>query len=423
MKKDNIEATIQFLEYLFADYSGNNFQIKLWDGTSLNAKHEGEIKFVVKINDAGVIRDIFLPPSELKITESFFFNRINIEGDLICAIESAQELILPKLNLNSVSKIFRMLLKLSKEKQLDNSKKHIAREVGREHSISRDKESVSFHYDVSNDFYKIWLDKNLVYSGAYFETHQQNLNEAQISKFEQICRSLELKRGESLLDIGCGWGSFIIYAAKNYGVSCKGITLSKEQATLANKRIEEEGLSSLCKVEVQDYRELNLNSKFDKITSIEMLHHVGGKNLKTFFSIVNKLLTEDGRSFIIAITKRNGSHFHNPEFAKKYFMPDYHLVTIGELLRYAEQSSFEITDLESWREHYYLTAQSWIDNLEKNHSEVLKFVDESIFRVWKLSFAVMAYGFKSGLLNFYRFVLIKNNSKKFNNSLTRKHLY
>jgi cyclopropane-fatty-acyl-phospholipid synthase len=422
-KNISSDSTLTFLNYLFNGYKGENFTIRLWDGFSINSKQEGEIKFIVRINDPGVIRDIFLPPGELKITESFFFERMDINGDLICAIESAQAIILPKLNVRAMYRLLRMLIALPKTKFVNTGTKYIATQQGKEHSLARDKVSVSFHYDVSNEFYKIWLDKNLVYSGGYFENQQTDLDNAQLDKLEQICRSLELKKGEDLLDIGCGWGSLIIYAAKNYGVKCTGITLSKEQAELANRRISEAGLSETCKVMVKDYRELDSNYKYDKISSIEMLHHVGGNNLQNFFEIVHRLLKNDGKCFIIAITKKEGSRFKNPLFAKKYFMPDYHLVSIGELIRLTEIEKFEITDLESLREHYYLTAKHWIHNLEEHHEETLKYVNEVIHRVWRLSFALMAYGFKSGLLNFYRFVLIKNNSKQFINNLTRKHLY
>lgn len=418
-----IAPTVAFVEYLLSGYTGADFTVRLWDGTVIPAQKDAAPAFQVTINDPGVIRDMFFPPGELKTTESFFTGRIDIEGDLICAIESAQAMLLPKLNVASLLTMLRLVLALPSSGGRTAAPRHIAAERGPAHSLQRDKESVSFHYDVSNDFYSLWLDPRLVYSGAYFDHRDQSLADAQVNKLDILCRSLRLREGQTLLDIGCGWGSFIMHAAKHYGVRCLGVTLSKEQAAFANKRIAEEGLSSLCTVEVKDYRELDPRTAFDRITSIEMLHHVGGNQLPAFFTTVSALLKDQGLCSFIAITRKDGPRFHNPAFAKRYFMPDYHLVTIGELLRYAEQARFEITDLESLREHYYLTARHWLSNLEQNHDAAVGFVDEAVHRVWRLSFALMAFGFKTNLLQFYRCVLFKGAGKHFPATLTRGHLY
>lgn len=421
LTRGSTASTIAFIDYLFTGYAGKNFTIRLWDGTMLRARTGEDAAFHVTINDPGVIRDMFFLPGELKATESFFSGRIDIEGDMICAIESAQAMLLPKLNMRSMFRMLRLVLALPAARGPFTAPKHKASERGQEHSLSRDKESVSFHYDVSNEFYSLWLDPLLVYSGAYFDHREQTLDDAQVNKLDILCRSLRLREGQTLLDIGCGWGSFMMYAAKNYGVRCLGVTLSKEQAAFARKRIADEGLSSLCTVEVKDYRELDPGTKFDRITSIEMLHHVGGEHLPSFFTTVNSLLNDQGLCSFIAITRKEGRRFHNPAFAKKYFMPDYHLVTIGELLRYAEQARFEITDVESLREHYYLTARHWLTNLERNHDAAVGHVDEAVHRVWRLSFALMAYGFKTNLLQFYRCLLFKGSSKHFPGALSRQH--
>lgn len=420
---NDIAPTVAFMEYLLSGYTGANFTVQLWEGTTVSARKDAAPAFHVTINDPGVIRDMFFPPGELKTTESFFSGRIDITGDLICAIESAQTMLLPKLNLPSLFKMLRLVMALPSAGGRTSTPRYVAAERGQEHSLQRDKESVSFHYDVSNDFYSLWLDPRLVYSGAYFDHRDQSLADAQVNKMDVLCRSLRLREGQSLLDIGCGWGSFIMHAAKHYGVRCLGVTLSKEQAAFANKRIAEEGLSSLCTVEVKDYRELDTRTTFDRITSIEMLHHVGGEHLQPFFTTVSALLKDQGLCSFIAITKKDGPRFHNPAFAKKYFMPDYHLVTIGELLRYAEQARFEITDLESLREHYYLTARHWLSNLEQNHDAAVTYVDEAVHRVWRLSFALMAFGFKTNLLQFYRCVLFKGAGKHFPGTQTRSHVY
>ncbi len=242
--------------------------------------------------------------------------------------------------------------------------------AGRLHSRRRDRQSVQFHYDVSNDFYALYLDELMVYSCAYFKTGEEDIHTAQRQKLEHICRKLQLKPGERLLDIGCGWGGLAIYAAQHYGVDVTGITLSEKQVALAQECIAQAGLSDRCRVLLQDYREVPTDQPFDKLVSVGMFEHVGAAKLPLYFAQAWKLLKPGGLFLNHGIASMTS---HNPKpsllgrwlykmnsFMDRYVFPDGELVDINQTLRAAEGAGFEVRDVESLREHYALTLRHWV---------------------------------------------------------------
>ena len=293
------------------------------------------------------------------------------------------------------------------------------------HSKVKNQEAIAFHYDVSNAFYSLWLDKSMVYSCAYFENKNDTLEQAQVAKLDRICKKLILKPGEQFLDLGCGWGALVGHAAKYYGVIAHGVTLSRQQLTLARERISQAGLESRVTVDLCDYRDVKGNGCFDKIASVGMFEHVGLKNLPVYFSCIHKLL-KPGVLFLnhgITHDVEGWQKTLSTEFINRYIFPDGQLDTVSNISRVMERTKFEIADCESLRAHYALTLRHWVALLEQNHAEVLETVNESTYRIWRLYLAASALEFEGGEPGIYQVLATKRSAGLTVLPLTRQHLY
>ncbi len=279
-------------------------------------------------------------------------------------------------------------------------------------TLEKSKKQIAFHYDVSNDFYQLWLDRNMVYSCAYFKTGRECLDDAQSNKLDLICRKLRLKQGERLLDIGCGWGGLLIHAAKNYGVMAHGITLSREQFHFAAESIEQEGLSSSCQVFLKDYRELDDEHTYDKLVSVGMFEHVGISNLKSYFAIAGRVLKEKGLFLNHGITIKEKWRSRNPtsEFLEKYIFPGGELDQLNHVIALTEDSGFEILDVESLRPHYTITLRRWVKRLQSRKEEALQIVDEETYRKWLIFMAASAVAFEEGSVSVSQILCSKNTT-------------
>ena len=278
---------------------------------------------------------------------------------------------------------------------------------GSVHSRDRDRQAISYHYDLPVDFYALWLDRRMVYSCAYFATPEEDLDSAQEHKLDYICKKLRLRRGERLLDIGCGWGGLIMHAAAHYGVQSVGITLSAPQAELARQRLRESGLNHRCRVEVSDYRDIEHGQRYDKIVSVGMFEHVGEALLPEYFSRAYQLLRPGGAFLNHGIAYSATYHRHGPSFSDRYVFPDSDLVPINTTIRAAELSGFEVRDVESLREHYALTLHNWVHRLETHAEEARRITDDTTYRIWRLYMAGAAHRFRSGRMNVYQTLLAK----------------
>ena len=298
------------------------------------------------------------------------------------------------------------------------------REV-RGHSKDENRDAIHFHYDVSNEFYRLWLDRAMVYSCAYFEEADYSLDDAQQAKLEHICRKLLLKPGERLLDIGCGWGALVIHAARHHGVQAHGVTLSERQLQVARQRIAEAGLEKRVTVELKDYRDLEGLEVYDKISSVGMFEHVGLKNLPLYFDAVHRLLKPSGLFLNHGITHEEAGWDKNlsTEFINRYVFPDGQLDNISGIQRYMENAKFEITDVEALRAHYALTLRAWVERLERRHSRALEYVSEATYRVWRLYMSACALEFESGHIGIYQVLASKRGPEHARLPLTRRHLY
>ncbi len=400
------ELVTKIISVTLKDFQDASIAFRFWDGSEFNPNKTDSPALTVILRDPEGFLGLLTNPDELALAEAYFSDVFDLEGDLSVAVLLGESLGKKKWSKTELAKLAGNAISLS-VRSFINKQSSSFRGKGKAHTVARDKEAVSYTYDTSNDFYALWLDKNMIYSGAYFPRRDATVDEAQDTKLEYICKKLLLKHGETLLDIGCGWGALVIHAAKNYGVKATGVTLSKQQADFANAKIRQLGLQDKCEVKLMDYREVPEARQFDKIASVEMLHHVGEEVLPEYFRKIRALLKPGGISFQLGITTLPAKgKYKSPAFADKYFMPDYHLVSISTYLDHAEKQGFEIYDLEDVREHYYLTSKHWLSRLEARHNDALKYVNEFTYRVVRLSLFLMMAGFQKGMMGFYHFILL-----------------
>jgi cyclopropane-fatty-acyl-phospholipid synthase len=293
---------------------------------------------------------------------------------------------------------------------------------GRRHEKLRDKEAVRFHYDVPVEFYRLWLDGRLLYSCGYFQHEDDGLDEAQTQKLEYLCRKLRLKPGDRVLDVGCGWGGFALYASEVHGALVHGITLSRRQAEVANQRINAAGMSRRCRIEVRDFRDVHGERMYDKIISIGMIEHVGKHRLLSHCEQALKLLEPGGAFLTQGIGTRDGHPTLGP-FADRYVFPDAEVLPIQDIVDAAERCGFEVRDVESLREHYALTLELWGQRLEQCHEEAVRVVGEVTYRVWRAYMAMAAYLFSRGRLSLYHTLCVKAEDGRSGLPLTRDDWY
>jgi cyclopropane-fatty-acyl-phospholipid synthase len=283
------------------------------------------------------------------------------------------------------------------------------------HSRRRDAAAIRYHYDVSNDFYALWLDRQMVYSCAYYRGGDEDLDTAQEQKLDHICRKLRLGPGDRLLDIGCGWGALAMWAASRYGARATGITLSRNQHALANERIRAAGLADRCEVRLQDYRDVPGEGVYDRISSIGMFEHVGLKNLPKYFAIIRRLLTEDGIALNHGITSADPDSravgLGAGEFIGRYVFPHGELPHLSLLLREMTAAGLEATDVETLRLHYARTLRHWSERLEANLDRARAHADEKRLRIWRTYLAGCAHGFENGWMTIHQVLAVKSHAR------------
>ncbi|MGW4034325.1 class I SAM-dependent methyltransferase [Streptomyces sp. NPDC004838] len=283
------------------------------------------------------------------------------------------------------------------------------RRRGSTHTKHRDKQAISHHYDVGNDFYELVLGPSMVYSCAYWEAENATLEDAQRDKLDLVCRKLGLKKGDRLLDVGCGWGSMAMHAAKEYGVQVTGVTLSREQATYARKRIAEAGLTDRVEIRVQDYRDVR-DGPYDAISSIGMAEHVGSVRYQEYATQLHALLKPGGRLLNHQIARRpekNEAAYRVDEFIDRYVFPDGELSPLGRTVAGLEEAGFEVRDVESIREHYALTLRRWVANLEAQWRRAMTLSSPGRARVWRIYMAASALAFERNRIGVNQILAVK----------------
>lgn len=385
-----------FLKSFLHTFKDESFCVKFWDGDEVKVG-ENEPLFKIILKKPIPKKDI-LTSTTLAFGEAYMNGDLEVEGDFL-------------LMLNTVLKY--------KEK-FTTDFKGLPKIFSNLTSRKKQKEEVTYHYDIGNDFYKLWLDDTLSYSCAYFKNENESLGEAQLNKIHHLLKKLNLSEGMTLLDIGCGWGALLIEAAKLYKIKGLGITLSEEQYKAFKEKIEKENLQDYLQVKLMDYRELEKSGLlFDRVVSVGMLEHVGRSNYDLFMKCVSKVLKKEGvfvLHYISGLYESEGD-----AWIRKYIFPGGVIPTLREIISLSADYRFYTVDVESLRMHYYKTLIKWAENFEKNTDKVREMFDEKFVRMWRMYLYSCAACFYTGVIDLHQIVFTKgvNNSLP----LTREYLY
>lgn len=363
-------------------------RLVLWDGSQYDFGRVHRV--TVKLPGPGALRH-FSPPSLDNLAEGYINGKFEVDGSVQDVVDVAMTLAdaaVPKRG-----RFGRLIDTVT-------------------HTRHQDACAIAHHYDVSNDFYRQWLDDRMVYSCAYFANRTEPLVDAQLAKLDHILNKLMLKPGERLLDIGCGWGALVIHAAKQYGARALGVTLSRQQYQYACERVREENLTGQVEIRLLDYRDLGQgDGLFDKIASVGMFEHVGINHLGEYFSKINSLLKEGGLALNHGITSTDSNNGSAPlggaRFISKYVFPDGELPHISQVLKDMQVAGLEVLDAECLRRHYARTLELWAQNYEQHATSLRSLVDETTFRVWRIYLAGCAQAFHQNWVSLYQVLACK----------------
>jgi cyclopropane-fatty-acyl-phospholipid synthase len=368
-----------------------------WDGSTLGpADGVG----TVHIHSVDAVRRIMWAPGELGVGRAFVAGDLSVEGDiftLLQVLNGSSPRDLRGMGWRTLPTVVEAAGRLGAIGPPLAPPPEECRPAGRLHSKSRDARAISHHYDVGNDFYELVLGDAMTYSCARFVDADTTLEEAQAAKHELVCRKLGLDRnpGARLLDVGCGWGSMAIHAARQHGARVVGVSLSREQVEYGRRRVHDAGLDDQVEIRLQDYRDLG-GEQFDAISSIGMFEHVGTARMAQYFETLHALLAPTGRLLNHAISSPGGSVLGRRSFVGRYVFPDGELVDVGQVVLGMQQAGFEVRDVESLREHYSRTLHGWVRNLEAQWDRAVELVGLPRANIWRLYMAASANGFDDG---------------------------
>lgn len=397
----------------------NPVEIKFWEGETLALGTAGESSVKLIFHHPGVLRSLVLKRDPLVLTEAYLNDWFDFQGNIETVVSLGQHLAWKGLKRSQGIKVWLQSLRLPRLPLKVNPDSNREGEV---HSKERDRAAIQHHYDVGDDFYQLWLDPWMVYSCANFEHPFMSLAEAQERKLDLSCRKLKLEPGDKLLDIGCGWGAMLRWAAKHYGVKGYGITLSEKQVEHNRKRIKEEGLEDQLQVELLDYRDLPKTATFDKIVSIGMIEHVGLKQYPAYFQSAYQCLKPGGLFLNHGITSTDPWYGTSAgeRFINRYIFPDGELIQLTPMLREAEKARWEVVDVDNWRPHYALTLRRWADNLAKAKAQAVQLIGEKLYKIWQLYLMGCAIGFENNQMGIYQTLLRRKKDTQWNLPLTRQ---
>ncbi len=390
-------------------------RIRCWDGSEAGPP-DAPVRLVLRRRRA--LRRLVWAPNELGIARCFVSGDLDVESDFFESLSHLERVVGSQsgtLDVDGAVKwdVIKTGLRL---RAFGLPPKPPAEEIrlgGRLHSKRRDAEAISHHYDVGNDFYALVLGPSMTYSCAVWGEGVTSLEEAQTAKVDLVARKLGLRPGMRVLDVGCGWGTFVIHAAREYGARAVGVTLSQAQADFARKRVAEEGLSDLVEIRVQDYRDVR-DGPYDAISSIGMAEHVGQSMLPTYAKALYDLLKPEGRLLNHAISRKAGVPGRTTDktsFINRYVFPDGELEPVSVMAGAIEEAGFEIRDVEALREHYALTLRAWVANLEEHWQDAVRLTSEGRARVWRLYMAASALTFERGSIGVNQVLAVKTSDK------------
>jgi cyclopropane-fatty-acyl-phospholipid synthase len=381
-------------------------RFEFWDGSAIGPD-DGVGTLYIRTVDA--VRRVMWAPGDLGLGRAYVSGEIDLRGDLFAVLRALHRSAGPRRTGISMNTLTTLPAALDAARKLGAIGRPLpnppeeAKPVGRRHTPARDAAAISHHYDVSNDFYRLVLGPSMTYSCARFAEEGMDLQSAQEAKHELICRKLGLneRRGARLLDVGCGWGTMAIHAATRFDASVVGITLSREQADLARRRVNDAGVGDRVEIRVQDYRDL-VGERFDVISSVGMFEHVGISKMGQYFGTLRSLLSPLGRLLNHAISTPGGTKIGRNTFMGRYVFPDGELLDVGVVVLAMQRAGFEVRDVESLREHYSQTLHAWVANLEQHWDDAVSQVGLARARVWRLYMAASANGFDDGGLGIHQ---------------------
>lgn len=396
------------------------FSVRLWDGSVVPLGREVRPGLCVSISGPGVIGSLLRRPTLDNLVRHYATGKIDIHGGDLMEFGDVARLERSSKKLKAISKgvLLRSALPflLAPAEKAETAHAFDGEQTGRVASKRNNKDYIQFHYDLGNEFYKLFLDPEMQYSCGYFTDWNNGLEQAQRDKIEMICRKLRLKPGDRMLDIGCGWGGLICHAAKTHGVQAHGVTLSQEQLDYTREKVRRLGLEDRVTVELRDYN--TLEGTYDKISSIGMYEHVGIANYPTYFRKIWSLLRDRGILLNHGITrraKRQKGRFQRmrPEhkLIAKYIFPGGELDHIGHTVESLEAHRFEVHDVENWREHYARTSRFWCQRLAARKEEAIALVGPERYRLWAAYLASVSFAFADGSLRIFQVVASKQKAK------------
>jgi cyclopropane-fatty-acyl-phospholipid synthase len=378
---------------------GAGFTIEYWDGERVDYG-SGKPRFILLIKSALVARGILRNPL-VRLPEAYVDGDIELHGNLLDLLEFCYHSDEAFLNFSAWQRSVARLWSWR-----------------RRNSAAGARRNVSHHYDLGNEFFAIWLDRQMLYSGAYFKNADDDLDIAQEQKLRHICAKLRLAPGKSLLDVGCGWGALALHAARHHRVEVTGITLSEAQRALCNQKAHELALDNRWRVRLQDYREL-AGERFDRVVSVGMAEHVGRAFLPAYAAALARCLHSGGLGVVQTMGKTTRGEV--TPWITKHIFPGMYLPTLGEISDHMAAAGLHITDIENLRQHYALTLENWIERFESNLDHIAKMFDERFVRMWRAYLNIACAGFKFGDLNLWQISF--SRGREANAPLTRDYLY
>jgi cyclopropane-fatty-acyl-phospholipid synthase len=374
------------------------FRIKLWDGTEIESTSADGPVFDIRSPVA--LGHMLRAPGQLGMGRAYVAGALDTD-DIEKVLQLLDDYTPPPIDAKAKAKLAAAAVRAGALSQLPRIPDVELRPRGRRHSLLRDKRAVTYHYDVGNEFFALFLDESMTYSCAIWSRGAKTLEEAQEAKRELVCTKLALKEGERVLDVGCGWGSWVVHAAQRYGVHATGITLSEPQAAGARKRAEEAGVADRVDIRVMDYRELS-GKRFDAIASIGMVEHVGATMIDEYAATLARLLEPGGRLLNHGITRLRYGEPEAGPFSERYVFPDAAPLHLSRVQAALEKTGFETRHIEGFRTDYAQTLREWQRRLEANEQEGIRLAGIERMRVWAIYLRAARRGFETGFTSVYQ---------------------
>jgi cyclopropane-fatty-acyl-phospholipid synthase len=392
-------ATLPLREVLAEALPKRPFQLELWDGSALPPTN-GEHGPTFRLRSPRVLGHLLRAPGQLGLGRAYVSGEIEVD-DMDAALELLDGYVVAPLDTRAKARFAAAAVRAGALRSVPRVPASELRPRGRRHSRDRDQRAVRHHYDVSNEFFALMLGESMTYSCAIWSRGAETLEDAQRTKLDLVCTKLALRSGERVLDVGCGWGSFALHAAREYGVHVTAITLSEPQATLARARAREAGLADQIDVRVADYRDL-AGERFDAISSIGMVEHVGSGNIDNYAVALRNFLKPGGRLLNHGIARLRWNDPEAGPFSERYVFPDGAPLHVSRILIAMERAGFEPTHVEGFRMDYAETLKRWADNFDANLPRAIELGGEERVRVWRLYLRTARRGFESGFLSIFQ---------------------